>query len=91
MASIAREFTHPHFMKRPSDSLILRTVVANGQFPAPLISGNVGDRFKVPCISVLQSVQLLTQDCQINVIDKLTDPTMRRATSIVGHPHVRPF
>ncbi|OCB91779.1 laccase [Sanghuangporus baumii] len=43
------------------------TVVANGQFPAPLISGNLGDRF------------------QINVIDKLTDSTMRRATSIHWH------
>ncbi|THH05871.1 hypothetical protein EW145_g4477 [Phellinidium pouzarii] len=43
------------------------TVVVDGQFPGPLISGNIGDHF------------------QINVIDQLTDKTMRRATSIHWH------
>ena len=42
------------------------TVVVNGQFPGPLLKGNIGDNF------------------QINVVDKLTDDTMRRATSIVS-------
>ncbi|KAI5117970.1 hypothetical protein M0805_004904 [Coniferiporia weirii] len=43
------------------------TVVVNGQFPGPLISGNIGDHFK------------------LNVIDELTDKTMRRATSVHWH------
>ncbi|KAL5513470.1 LCC11_6 [Sanghuangporus vaninii] len=41
-------------------------VTANGQYPGPLISGNIGDQFL------------------IIVVDNLTDPTMRRATSIVS-------
>lgn len=43
-----------------------RTVVANGQFPGPLISANTGDNL------------------QLNVVDSLTDTTMRRATSVVS-------
>ncbi|KAI5123468.1 hypothetical protein M0805_008838 [Coniferiporia weirii] len=49
------------------DGLNRSTVVANGQFPGPLISGNIGDNFK------------------INVVDDLTDTTMRRATSVHWH------
>ncbi|KAI5120438.1 hypothetical protein M0805_009900 [Coniferiporia weirii] len=43
------------------------TVVVNGQFPGPLITGNIGDRF------------------MLNVVDNLTDPLMRRSTSIHWH------
>ncbi|KAH8111779.1 laccase [Phellopilus nigrolimitatus] len=49
------------------DGFTRSTVVANGTFPGPLISGNIGDNF------------------QINVIDNLTDATMRRATSVHWH------
>ncbi|KLO10982.1 laccase [Schizopora paradoxa] len=49
------------------DGVSRSTVVANGVFPAPLITGNKGDQF------------------YLNVADKLTDATMRRATSIHWH------
>ncbi|KAH8110523.1 Cu-oxidase-domain-containing protein [Phellopilus nigrolimitatus] len=49
------------------DGFTRSTVTANGTFPGPLISGNIGDNF------------------QINVIDNLTDTSMRRATSIHWH------
>ncbi|TDL26600.1 Cu-oxidase-domain-containing protein [Rickenella mellea] len=49
------------------DGFSRSVVSAEGTFPGPLITGNIGDNF------------------QINVIDQLTDTTMRRATSIHWH------
>ncbi|THH03129.1 hypothetical protein EW145_g6506 [Phellinidium pouzarii] len=46
------------------DGVNRSTVVVDGQFPGPLITGHPGDHF------------------MINVIDNLTDPNMRRSTSI---------
>ena len=42
------------------------TVVVNGQFPGPLLTGQINDNFK------------------INVVDQLSDSTMRQSTSIVS-------
>lgn len=63
-------------------------VTAEGQFPAPLITGKKGDRFLVRQIIAVSSI--LCRDLpasilhQLNVIDQLNDTSMRRATSIVS-------
>ena len=41
--------------------------MVNGQFPGPLLKGNINDNF------------------QVNVVDQLTDASMRRATSVVSN------
>ncbi|KAI0368387.1 laccase 1A [Pilatotrama ljubarskyi] len=49
------------------DGYTRAAVLANGVFPGPLISGNVGDNF------------------QINVIDKLSNETMLKSTTVHWH------
>lgn len=63
---------------------VFSTVVANGTFPGPLISGNIGDNFQVGFLVFLIPLLFSEVKYQINVIDNLTDATMRRATSVVS-------
>ena len=57
-------------------------VTAEGQFPAPLITGKKGDRFLVG-LFFHERVVHADYFVQIDVTDKLTDSSMRRATSLV--------
>lgn len=63
------------------------TVVADGVFPGPLISGFKGDNFRVSfeCQRYIIPYLLAHYALQINVFDDLTDSDMRRSISIVNY------
>lgn len=65
------------------------TVVADGVFPGPLISGFKGDNFRVSfeCQRYSMPCLLTIYASQINVFDDLTDSDMRRSISIVNYYH----
>lgn len=63
------------------DGVERSTVVVNGQFPGPLIKANKGDSVTVSKKIPFFSLSFWIYD-QVNAINSLTDPNMRRSTSI---------